>query len=57
MSNSAMSASERRWLDEPARACEDCLEQPRTAPDGLCDDCAADRQAERDENELAKELP
>ena len=47
--NDAYSSSERRWLEEPDRACEDCLEQPQTAPDGLCDDCAADREAEREE--------
>lgn len=55
--NDALSAAEARWLAEPDRRCEDCLDQYATAPDGLCDDCAADRQAERDENELAKELP
>ena len=54
---SAFAAGESRWLAEPDRRCTDCLDQPATAPDQLCDDCAADRQAERDENELAKELP
>ena len=57
MSGTAFAANERRHLEEPEGRCADCLEQPATAPDGLCDDCAADRQAERDENELAKELP
>ena len=54
---SAFAGGEARWLAEPDRACMDCLDQPASAPDGLCDDCAADRQALRDENELAKELP
>ena len=57
MTNSAFSAAERRRLEEPEGRCVDCLERPATAPDGLCDDCAAERQALRDENELAKELP
>ena len=56
MANDAFAAGERRHLEEPDR-CVDCLERPATAPDGLCDDCAAERQALRDENELAKELP
>jgi hypothetical protein len=57
MSNAAMAAAEREHLAEPERRCEDCLEAEPTAPDGLCDDCAADRQAESDEAELAKDLP
>ena len=35
-------------MDVP-NICEDCLEQSPTAPDGLCDDCAADRHHEAEE--------
>jgi hypothetical protein len=44
----AFAAGEARWLEEPDRLCEVCLEHPQTAPDGVCDDCAADRLAEQD---------
>jgi hypothetical protein len=49
MSNTAMASAEREHLAEPERRCEDCLEREPTAPDGLCDDCAADRHHEREE--------
>lgn len=43
MSNSAFSSGERRHLEEPDRLCEFCMAAEQTAPDGLCDDCYADR--------------
>ena len=46
--NSALAAGERHYLAEP-NICEDCMEQAPTAPDGLCDDCAADRHHEAEE--------
>jgi hypothetical protein len=38
------------WPDVPVgrKLCASCLETEPTAPDGLCDDCAADAEADRD---------
>ena len=41
--------TEIEWPHVPAerKLCVSCLETEPTAPDGLCDDCAADHEADK----------